>query len=169
MAFQGTWSQERECSQQHRGFIRQGPIPQYLLKVNRAGPGAFHREFTWSGKFMVRLAQGEARKATRWSGSVPVRVTGVRHSPVITGQVYSDKAVLRPCWEFRPQVTAPISGVHGQDRHSHDSAEGLGLSLSRVARGCGWKHHMRTLRSICALRALTAYSVSAGHLPQVWK
>lgn len=79
---------------------------------------------------VMRQAQGEAWKATHWSGSVPVRVTGVRHSPVVTGQVHSDKAVLKPCWEFSPQVTALISGVHGQDRHSHDSAQGLGLSLS---------------------------------------
>jgi len=87
-AFQRTWSQEQESSQKGRGFTSKGPIPWYLRKASRAGPAMFNREFKWSREFMVmRQVQGEARKATHQSGSGPARLTRVRPSPMITGQL----------------------------------------------------------------------------------
>lgn len=48
------------------------------------------------GKFEVMMqVQGQARKLIGMSGSGPVTVIGVRHSPVITGQFHSDEAESR--------------------------------------------------------------------------
>lgn len=78
---------------------------------------------------MMRQVQGKAQKANHRSGSGPARLTRVRHSPMITGQFWG---------QARYSVHRSQSrSVESMARHRHDcdSAEGLGLSLNRVAHG----------------------------------
>lgn len=82
-AYQGTQSQERERSQQGSGFTR---APSRSTPARWAGQVRGCSTVS-PGKFTVmRQVQGKAQKATCWSGSGPVRLTRVRHSPLITGQ-----------------------------------------------------------------------------------
>lgn len=61
---------------------------------------------------------GQAMKSIHSSGSSPVVVTGVRNSPAIARQVYSDGARLRPGQKANPQIKAQINKVRGQ-AHVH--------------------------------------------------
>lgn len=90
------------------------------LPANAGGAGLgvvamFNQKSRSPGKFVVmRQIQGQARKLNGMSGSGPVMVTRVRHSPVITGQFHCDEIESRSSSEVGPQVWIQISGVHGQ-------------------------------------------------------
>lgn len=66
---------------------------------------SFRHEATPLGKFTaIKQVQGKAGKSTRESGtgSGLVRISRVRHSPVIAGRVRTNKTGLRTSQEMGP-------------------------------------------------------------------
>ena len=71
---------------------------------------SFSHEATPPGKFTaIRQVQGKAGKSIHESGTASclVRITRVRHSPVIAGQVHTDKTGLRTSQEMGPNPQGP--------------------------------------------------------------
>lgn len=76
-----------QCMGRYEGFASQSRWNYWQL---------FSQKSRSPGKFdVIRQVQGQARKLIGMSGSGPVIVTRVRHSPVITGQFHNDEAESR--------------------------------------------------------------------------